>query len=72
MVRYAENIRLGDPDPELFVVPADYTEMSPTQLRPRIQCQPDDARCLEIEQGRMDTELRMENKYWEAQQQKQN
>ncbi len=32
MIRQAENIRLGDPDPELFVVPDDYTEISPAQF----------------------------------------
>jgi hypothetical protein len=69
MIRQAENIRLGDPDPELFVVPADYTEISPAQfLAPRVQCQPDDAACFEREKNQRNMQLQIENKYWEAQQ----
>ena len=75
-LRQAENIRLGDPDPSLFAVPADYTELSPMQVdarfkelfpdqyRPERPCE--DEACQHARVQR-EMRLRMENSYWAAQ-----
>jgi hypothetical protein len=76
-LRQAENIKLGDPDPSLFEVPADYEELSPMQLGQRFkELFPDqyaNERSCENERCQQDTrrstemQLRMENEYWAAQ-----
>ena len=80
-VRQAENIRLGDPDPSLFEVPADYQELSPMQLGQRFkelsrdQYVPErtchDERCQQSQRHQSEMQLRMENAYWAAQGKKQ-
>jgi hypothetical protein len=69
--------KLGDPDPSLFEVPADYEELSPMQLGQRFkELFPDqyaNERSCENERCQQDTrrstemQLRMENEYWAAQ-----
>jgi hypothetical protein len=87
MIRQAENIRLGDPDPSLFEVPADYTELSPMQVDARFkEWFPDlhrtepscegRAGCQENAlrenlRGSREMQLQMENNYWAAQANKQ-
>ena len=80
LVRQAENIRLGDPDPSLFAVPAEYTELSPMQVEARFkEWFPDLYRPEEPCQGEMcqharlqrEMQLRGENNYWAAQGKKQ-
>ena len=72
LVLHGTNITLGDPDPALFAVPADYVESSPAQMRPRVSpkeevCPSEDAECLRSARMRREMELRIENNYWRAQ-----
>ena len=82
MIRQAENLRLGDPDPSLFEVPQDYDELSPMQTQQRFKERfPDEyleepscegrEGCQENVRRQREMELGMENNYWAGQAKKQ-
>jgi hypothetical protein len=76
--REAKNLRLGDPDPSFFSIPADWEELSPAQADLKAhrlfpeqyegrECAPDNRACINTQEKVQAALLQAENEYWAAQ-----